>query len=357
MSAIFGLLGLEDTDRSFVNVVGQRVVYEATQELLDRYNADLQAAVRVFVAGQTTDYKLRYKLPGGGRLQRRGGEAESAAVKAYGYWDVAYPLEDFGAMIAGDDVSLAYMTMQEYDRHLDTIILQDVNTYRWEILHRLFDNVQTTFVDPIHGSLSIEPLANGDAVVYPPVLGSESEATDDHYLESGYVATAIDDSHNPYYTIRLELEEHFGASTGGDSLAVFINPDEVPETEDLTDFDAVPDSFVRQGTQTAIPVNLPSVPGRIIGRTNGVWVIEWRWISSGYMLGVHLDAESPLMERIDPADTGLRSGLQLIAKENDYPLEHAHYRHRFGVGCGNRLNGVAMELATGGSYTIPTTYD
>lgn len=357
MSGIFGLLGLPDTDRSFVNTIGQNVVYDATETLLARYNADLSAAVAVFIEGRIEYFKTRYKLPGGGRLQRRGSETTSAAVKAYGYWDVAYPLEDFGAQIGGDDISLAYMTMQEYDRHLDTILIQDVNTYRWEMLHRLFDNVATTFVDPIHGNLTIEPLANDDAVLYPPVLGSETEATDDHYLESGYAATAIDDANNPYITIRQELEEHFGVSTGGNNIVVFIHPDEVPETEDLTDYDMVPDSYVRQGAQTAIPEGLPSVPGRVLGRTNGVWVAEWRWIPTGYMLGVHLEAPPPLNERVDPADTGLPSGLVLVTRDEDYPLEHAHYRHRFGLGTGDRLNGVAMELADGAGYTIPTNYD
>lgn len=357
MSGIFGMLGLSDTDRLFVNTIGQQAVYDASQVLLDRYNADLRLALTAFVEAQTEDYKLRYKLPGGGRLQRRGGETDSARAKAYGYWDVAFPLEDFGAAIGGDDVSLAYMTIQEYNRHLQTIFLQDVNTVRYELLRCMFDNTTRTFVDPLYGSLTCQPLANGDAVVYPPVLGSETEATDDHYLVAGYAATAIDDTNNPYITMRQELEEHFRAPTGGDAIAVFINPAEVPETEDLTDFDAVPDNFIRSGTQTAIPINLPNVPGRIVGRTNGCWVIEWRWMPSGYMLATHLEVPAPVLERIDEADTGLGSGLQMKAREEDYPLESAHYRHRFGYAVGNRLNAVIMYVADEESYTIPGDYD
>lgn len=357
MSGIFGMLGLPDTDRLFVNTIGQRAVYDAAQLLLDRYNADLRLALTAFVEAQTEDYKLRYRLPGGGRLQRRGGETDSARVKALGYWDVAFPLEDFGVAIGGDDVALAYMTLQEYDRHLQTIFLQDINTVRFELLRCIFDNTQRTFVDPLYGTIYPEPLANDDSVVYPPVLGSETEATDDHYLASAYAATAISDTNNPYITMRQELEEHFRAPTGGDAIAVFIHPDEVPETEDLTDFDPVTDSFIRAGTQTAVPINLPNVPGRILGRTNGCWAIEWRWIPSGYMLAVHLEVPAPVMERIDAADTGLGSGLQMRAREEDYPLESAHYRHRFGYAVGNRLNGVVMFLDTGSSYTIPGAYD
>ncbi len=137
----------------------------------------------MFVEEQTENFKERYKLPGGGRLQRRGGYAASGAVKAYGGYDVAYPLEDFGAQLADSDVALAYMTLQDLDRHLDTIFAQDANTVRFELLKALLNNTQDTFVDPLHGSLTIEPLANGDSVTYPPVLGSETEATDTHYLE------------------------------------------------------------------------------------------------------------------------------------------------------------------------------
>lgn len=356
MSGIFGILGLSDNDRSYVNTIGQSLVFTATQTLLQQYNADLNAAMSIFLDSTTTGFKERYKLPGGGRLQRRGGLAQSAAVKAYGSWDVAFPLEDFGAQLADSDIAMAYMTMPEYNRHVETVMIQDMNTVRFEMLKALFNSTAATFVDPINGSLTIERLANGDSVVYPPVLGSETEATDNHYLESNYAATAISDTNNPYITIREELEEHFGTSTGGDNIVVFINNAETPETEDLSDFDAVPDNYVRVGSNTDVPQGLPTVPGKVIGRTNGVWVVEWRWMPANYMFGIHLDAPRPLKMRVDPADTGLGTGLQLVARDMQYPIESAHYRHRFGFGCANRLNGVVMELGTGGTYTVPTAY-
>jgi hypothetical protein len=357
MAGIFGILGLSDTERVFANTVGQAVVYDGITRLVSRYNDELYAALSVFVEEQTPDFKERYKLPGGGRLQRRGGYAPSAAVKAYGGYDVAYPLEDFGAQLADSDVAMAYMTIQDIDRHLDTIFIQDANTVRFELLKALLNNVQDTFVDPLHGSLSIEPLANGDANTYPPVLGSESEATEDHYLESGYAASAISDTNNPYITVRDELEHHFGAVQGGANIAAFINSAEVPETEALTDYVDLTDRFIRPGDNAATLFNLPSrMPGRLIGRTNGCWVFEWRWIPSAYLVAVDLDSPPPLKLRIDPPNTGLGRGLKLVARDEAYPLELAHYRHRFGLGCGNRLNGVVMEFGSGGSYSIPSGY-
>jgi hypothetical protein len=270
---------------------------------------------------------------------------------------VAFPLEDLGAMIAENDVDRAYMTVAELERHINTVVAQNVNTVRFEILKALFNSAQDTFVDPLWGSLLIEPLANGDAITYPPVLGSESEATDNHYLESGYTVANISDTNNPFVTIRDELEEHFGQPIGGSEIVTFIGNDSRAKSEALTDFTEVEDRFVRPGQDQAIPVGLPAgLPGTVLGRCSGQWVVEWRWMPATYMLGIHLGAPKPLIRRIDPADTGLGDGLQLVATDAQFPFNDSVWRHRFGVGAGNRLNGVMMEVAAGGTYSVPTAY-
>jgi hypothetical protein len=252
---------------------------------------------------------------------------------------------------------MAYMTVGDLERHISTVVTMNVNTVRYETLKAIFSSSQDTFDDPLHGDLLVEPLANGDSVTYPPVIGSESQATDTHYLESGYAAASISDSNNPYVTIEAELVEHFGKSQGNDNVAVFINSAQKAKTEDLTDFVEVTDRFVIPGTQTARLTGLPmSHPGRVIGRTNGCWVIEWDWIPANYMVGIHLDADPPLKRRVDPANTGLSTGLQLVFEDMDFPFEAEYWDNRFGFGCGNRLNGVVMELGTGGTYTVPTAY-
>jgi hypothetical protein len=355
MSWLLGALKLDDADRTrTVNNVGQGAIFTATRDYIARINADRQAAAGVFVERTTDRYTERYYAPGGGFLQRRGRQTQTASVKAGGSWDVAFPLEDFGAQISGDDVALAYMTLEAYQRHVDTVVIQDTNTYRFEILRALVNSTAGTFIDPIYGSLTIQRLANGDATLFPPLLGATAEATDTHYLESGYAASAISDANNPFVTIREELEEHWG--TDG-NIAVFINNAQVAKTEALADFDEVNDRFVRAGADTATVINVPAnMPGRVIGRTNNVWVVEWRYVPAGYLIGIDLSAPAPLVERVDPADTGLGQGLQLVAEDEIYPFRMAHWRHRFGLGAGNRLNGVVLELGTGGTYTVPTGY-
>jgi hypothetical protein len=331
-------------------------VFDASQKYIERINAELNQAYSLFVAGTTSDYKKRYKLPGGGYMQRRAANAGGGAVRAYGEWDVAFPIEDFDEQVAGDWVDLRYMTMAEYQRHLDTIQARYVNTFRFEMLLKLVKNTNTTFNDPRKGALTIVPLANGDTVTYPPVLGSDTEATDTHYLESGYAATAIDDTNDPYATIYEELVQHFGDRTGGESVVVFINPAETPETKAMTDFDAVLDKDIRAGANVSIPERLPNVPGKIIGKVSGCWVSEWRYMPANYMFGIHLEEEAPLMMRIDPPETGIPAGLSLRSNDTAYPFETARWGARFGFGVANRLNGVVMELGTGGTYTIPTAY-
>lgn len=356
MSSIFGVLDLDSTDRVYVSTVGQVAVYEAIQQMLDDWNADLDAALGVFVEEKTENFKTRYNLPAGGYMQRRGHLGRAGAVQTVGSYDVAFPLEDFGAQVAGDDVSMAYMTVQDLDKHLASIFTQDVNTVRFEMLKALFNENQDSFTDPLNGSLSIEPLANGDTVVYPPVLGAAAGATENHYLESGYLATAISDSNNPFKTIKDELEEHFGVTSGGSDVIVFIHSDERPETEALTAYNEVPDPNLVYGNDTTLARMLASVPGTVIGRASNVWVVEWRWIPSGYMLAIDPNIAGPLLIREDLSETGLPKGLAFMGGDDKKPLETGHWRHRFGFGAGNRLNGVVMELANGGTYTTPTDY-
>jgi len=357
MAGIFGALGLNDNDRVFAATVGQQVIYETATEYIARANASLDSALALFVEETTEQFKYRYKLPGNGYLMERDRRGEYGMVKVTGYWDVAFPLRDFGADVGGDDVSMAYMTVRELDHHISGVVTRNVNTVRWHLLNAILDNTQDTYSDPLHGDLLVEPLANGDSVVYPPILAATDGATEDHYLEAGYLVSAISDTNNPLSTIREELEEHFGSGTGGENIVVFCSTDITPYLRALTGFVEVPDRFIRVGDDTDIPEGLPNVPGKVIGRHSGVWVVEWRWLPATYTLGIHMEQPGPIVRRTDPADTGLyRGGLSLVTEDERFPFQRSVWRHRFGFGVGNRLNGVVLEVANGGTYTVPTAY-
>lgn len=357
MASRYGLLTLFDSDREFINTVGQSIVYDEIVKLTARWNAEMQAASAVFLAGQTDSFKIRYKLPGGGHMQRTRQQSGPGVVKVYGEWDVAFPLEEFSDALGENEVDMAYMTAGDLNRHLSTIFVRATNTYRYEMLKALLNNTQDTFVDERKGSLLIEPLANGDSVVYPPILGAEDGATEDHYLETGYTVANISDTNNPLITGRDELEEHFGSGAAGENIVALCSKDVSDKiVATLTNFTEIPDQFIRLGVNADIPVRLPSVPGKVRGRHSGVWVAEWRWLPATYMIFLHLDEEQPLMERVDESGTGLPTGLTLVANDEIYPLSKSTWRWRFGLGVANRLNGVVMEVASGGTYTVPTGY-
>lgn len=361
MAGIYGFLGIGDGERAFLSTLGQSVVLEAVNQYLAQINAEIDTAYSVFVEQDTEDHKQRYKLPGGGRMQAGGfaPQGRPNAVKANGGWDVAFPLTSFQDALGGDRISMAYMTTQDLQRHLDTIRVRYVNTLRFEILEALLNSAQDTFVDEMWGSLLVEPLANGDTVVYPPVLGSESEATDNHYLETGYAASAISDTNNPYATGAAELEEHFGTPTGGANIVAFINNAQTAKTRALTEFVDITDLGISPGATISTIVNSPrNLPGKLLGRCqdSGVWIAEWRWIPANYLVFNHLDAPAPLKRRVDPAYTNLPRGLNLVAREVEHPFDTSFYDARFGMGVGNRLNGVVIECGTGGTYTVPSGY-
>ncbi len=358
MSGLYGVFGIGDSDRVRLNSLGQSVVYDAVNTYMAARSAEIAAAMSVFVGETTSDYKRRYRLPGGGMLQDMGFDPQSApkTVKTSGSWDVAFPLTDWQAGIGGSRVAYAYATVQDLALEVEGVIARDINTVRFQVLNALLGSTQTTFVDPLWGSLSIEPLANGDSVVYPPVLGATAEATENHYLSAGYAVSAISDTNNPFTTIANELEEHFGAPTGGSNIVTFIPADVTAKVEALTDFVAVTNMHIQPGDDVATVLGLPAgLPGRILGYIGNTWVSEWRSLPATYALAVHLDAPKPLIMRVDPADTGLDGGLKLVATSDKFPFTQSDYSHRFGIGAGNRLNGVAMIISAA-AWSVPSGY-
>lgn len=363
MANIFGHLNLSDTDRVFNQTTGQAVIFEAATDYVNRSTEELNRLMSVFVARNTSDFKLRYYLPGNGYLQKRNSDGRYGAVKATGSWDVSFPLEDQGAMIAGNDVDMAYMTVQELDRHIKTVVQQNVNTVRYDVLTALTAGTNGTFIDPLHGSLTIRRLANTDGTLYPPVIGSMTEADDQHYLETNFTTATIADAYDPWVglggnnvNIIADLSEHVGWNAGSSEIVSFVNIAEVPYISALTDFEPVDIRQIQEGTQTASPVQVPTnLPGTVIGRHRaGAWIVHWDRIPATYIVSVHTGVEPPLLKRVDPADTGLGTDLQLVAQDEQFPFKESIWRHRFGVGAGNRLSAIVVEVATGGSYTDPT---
>lgn len=360
MTLLFGNARLSSDDYAFVRSMDKRLVYDAANLYIAMANEQMRDAWNLFVdPTPTTVYSERYKLGITGRMQEVSELGTGAPRTFRGEWDVSYPLKNFHDGFVASDVDAAYMTPDELQQHVDGMLTIAANAKRHEALKRIFKSTTDTFTDKRHGSLTIQPLANGDSVVYPPVEGSEAEATDNHYLESGYAASGITDTNNPYKTLADELIEHGMNETDDIPVAFMINSAQQTVTQALTNFIPYVPPQINPGQDTD-NVLLPSrnIPGKIIGYILGTgWVSMWNWIPANYIVGVNMTVPQPLKVRVDPAETGLGSGdLVLLDEERNGVMTFNSWRLRFGVGTANRLSAAVMELGTGGTYTIPTAY-
>ncbi len=344
-----------------VNDIGQDVIYDDLQRYLDKVEADTQAAQAVFVETDTELYTESYVIAGGsGRMQRRGAQTSVGTVKIAGKYDVGYPLEDFADGLGWNDIDVAYMTMREFNRQVSLIEDRNRNTVRYEMLKAIFTNTTRTFIDTklTTPTLTVQPLANGDTVTYPPLVGSESPATEDHYTVTGYIVANISNTNNPVRTAIGDLTEHFGDSGAGENIVYFAGRTLAAKLMDLTDFYEVDQNFIVQGISTDRVTNVPTnLPGMVRGRMkSGAWLDEWAWIPDDFGFAINLDAPAPLKRRIDPAFTGLPSGLRLVATDQRFPFTASYWRNRYGFGVGNRLNGVVQKFAASGPYSVPSAY-
>lgn len=357
VQTIPGILGIEDSERTFIEGVGQQSVWEATQQYVGMVNEDLARVTSLFIEKTTEDHKFRYYLPADGELQRVSKRGQPAERRVAGSWDVALPLEGFGDAVAWGRRDIAYMTLSDYQRAVDGVVLRSKNTLRKEILRALFDSSGYTFPDELRGDLSCVPLANGDSVLYPPVAGGTTAATATHYAESGYATASITDTNNPIKTISRALRSRFSANGDKRRRVILIASGAQDYVEALADFDPVDDANVQAGLNTDRVGNVPlSIPGEVIGYCNEAYVAVWEWMPANYMIGIDLQAEKPLQMRVDPAYTNLPRGLALTSESDVAPITKSNWEWWMGLGVVNRLNGYVMELGTGGTYSVPTGY-
>jgi len=358
MSQIYGILNMQDNERAFVGAIGQDLVFDAISTIMADYNEELRRAVATFIDRETSDHQFRHLLPGVGWLQEMGRQAPAGAIKRSGYYDVALQLRQWGAVLGGSRVDLAYMSLRELDAHLDTIIASDLDVMRRRILTAIFENTNLTWQDPLHGNLTIRRLANQDGTLYPPVVGTQVEAQDNHYLNAGYTVAAIAAANNPVPTLRDEIAEHYGGlGSTGRNFVYFHGADQTGYLTAIAGYTAITDRYIQAADTVNETFGWPDVPGRVHGRGWGAWLSEWDgWIPDTYGLMVLLEVPAPLYMRVDPADTGLGTGLQLVSTDRIHPLQGANYEHRFGLGCVNRLAAATMLIDESSVYTPPAAY-
>lgn len=358
MSSIFGVLGVEDNENAYVDHIGQGLVFDAINEVLGYHNDDVQAATSVFVAGDTELYGERWMSPGDGMMSPAGQDpfGPPPSIQRYGYWDVNYRLSEWAEAIATSRVGLAYMTLQELDAHLDTIMERNIARHRQRMLIALMESTNLTWNDTKFGALTIRRLANTDGSLYPALPGAAVEAEDSHYIDAAYNVAGIAAGTNPAVDLRDEIIEHFGGRlTTGTDILYLHGSDQTAYLAAIAGYVAVGDPAINWGADTDLSKQVAS-PGWLHGRGWGVWMAEWAWMPAEFGLAVLL-GKPPLMRRRDTVASGLPRGLSLVATETSHPLNASYFSDRFGYAVGNRLSAACIEINAGAAtYTPPAAF-
>jgi len=359
MSGIFGVLGVEDTEAALLDNIGQGLVFDAINDVLSYHNADVVAATSVFVKGETEKYLERWLAPGGGMMSPAGQDpfGPPPAIQRYGHWDVAYRLSEYAEAIASSRMGLAYMTLQELDAHLDTVMERNMARHRQLMLIALMESTDLTWDDTIHGNLTIRRLANTGGQLYPALPGAAAEADDNHYIDAAYNVAGIAAATNPAVDLRDEIIEHFGGRlTTGTDILYLHGSDQTALLAGIAGYVSRADDKIDWGDDTDLAKMVGGIPGWLHGRGWGVWLAEWAWMPDEFGLAVLL-GKPPLMRRRDTVASGLPRGLTLVATEKSHPLQASYFSDRFGYAVGNRLSAACIEINAGGAvYTPPAAY-
>lgn len=343
----YGFVGYEHLADERIADGNVRVVNDAIVASLAEHNRVVNAALDELVE-RTTEYSTRYKLPGGGTLQPLDDLGNPVVVRAEGYYDVAFPIQG-GATAWGDNrVSRALMTVAEADRYTFDALLKDADWMRRHILAALLDNTSWSFEDKAKGALTVQPLANDDAVTF--LRRSGQTATDNHYYAQ---ADAISDAANPFETFYDELNEH--PENAGPYVA-YVATNLKASIRGLGDFVDEKNEDVDPGALA--PSLLTRVDrgmgSRVLGYVNGIYVVEWELMPSNYGVVVARGARTkPLRMREYPA-----AALQGFFPENFSPdgnlVERRMIRYA-GFGAYNRVGAMSFRIGNA-SYAVPADY-
>jgi len=359
-------LDILDSEHTYVNTVGKGLVFKHCDEWVAKHNAEIAALMALFVERTTENFEEKYLLPGGGKLQRLTMGAPATAVKRYGSYTVGFQLNKYGAVLAGDEDTFGYMSIRELEVQIDNILIQDLNMTRYRILVSLFENDNLAFTDPYRANAptTVTRLANTDGSLYPPKVGSETEAEDQHYREGAFSVAEMEDANpnfNPVAILVGEIAEHFGGiGTTGRNFVYFHGTDQTPKLKLFTDYVPAEQTKVQLGDDTArMRAGWPAVPGTIHGVSSGAYLSEWAWMPATYGLCILVGVPAPLIMRVHPARTGLGQGLILVSTDEHHPVTQMHYKHDYGFGCGNRLGAAIIEISDeqgAEAYAPPAAY-
>jgi hypothetical protein len=319
-----------------------------------QHNADIESLMRLF-AFTTNDFQLEVRQSGSSRSQPLDESGRAIPIKPPVPYTVAFPLQASGSAWGANYVTQLQMTNRELASTLATMYRGDYNWVRDQVLGHLYQATSYTHTDITgKGSLTINGLANSDAVVYYS-SATNSTATDSHLLAQ---AAAIADATNPYPVIVAELREH-PANTG--EVISLIPTASKATTIALAEFrSATLDADIQPGpgsTASRLVGNLNATlpPGSmVLGKTDsGSWIVEWPDLPTGFIISFTSGGPRPLARRVfaEPALQGFRP----MGERNDFPYFEEQWARWEGYAGYNRVGAVIMRTGNG-TYAVPTNY-
>jgi hypothetical protein len=343
----YGFVNLEHLALDRVTTVGTPVIMQAIQDTVAEYNRNINALMAAWVE-RTTAFQERYLIPGSGTLQPVDEAGHPLPITEAGHVDVGYPIQHGATAWGGNRISWPLMTIEEANRHTITSMMRDTDWLRRHLLAAIFDNVAWVYDDKLNGNLTVQPLANNDAVTYVRVGGAS--AVDNHYLAQ---AAAIADATNPFPTIYDELSEHIGFQG---PVVVYVATSLVASIRALTNFVPVADSDIApgMGVDTLRGSIDRGLGDRVIGKVDECWIIEWRYLPAGYMIAVDQGQGAFVAMREYPA--AALQGFQPKQLSADPNLPTIEMYRDAGFGVRNRV-GAVVYFVGGGAYAIPAGFD
>jgi hypothetical protein len=346
-SLLYGFYQLKDVANSraieYADALNAAIVMT-----LAEHNAQVNDLLGLF-AEPTTDYQRRFVAASNNRLQAGDENSRANPVKGSTY-DVQFPIQKGDTAWGENFITRRKMTVQQVNNAISQMLKGDITWLRDHVLAALFYNsTGWTIVDPEWGTLTIQGLANGDSTLYAKI--GAVAAADTHQLAQ---AAAIADATNPFSTAYAELMEH--PENQGSEIVSLISSSLTATATALTPFVDVSDPNVIRGSGTDAVVGTPSgLPSSatLLGRTNNVWVAEWGWLPTDYMVTLAVGAEKPLKMRQDPEPD--LQGFVKADTRTDYPFSEEQYFRRAGFGAWNRVGAVVTRIGNG-TYAIPTNF-
>lgn len=356
MPVEFGFIRLSDTFGQRVAQIGVDVVWSAVEETVAEYNRVVNLLMGGIVE-RTTAAQERFMLPGVATLEPLDEFGNPLPRKTTGFYTVAFPLHRAGYAWGTNRETRALLTVEEVNRELATARQADMDWLLRHMLAAIVDNVAWVHNDPQFGALTIQPLANNDAVLYPR-RGALPPAIDDHYAAQ---AAGIADLTNPYPAIFAELNEHPSNRVSPTSPVVsFVASGLVAATEGLAMFRDLTSPLIIPGV--AMDRAAPGVQAQlrfgdrvmgVLGNSAHV-AIEWGALPAGYILSMATGAGPILKQREQPAAE--LQGLFPEANDVDGNRREERLIRICGFGVANRIAGHVQQIGNA-AYQIPAGFN